>query len=155
MSDNGSISGSVLDRLMNRGSATRGLTVRELQASVRRDVEALLNARRPWAPIPDRFAPLRQTILGYGLPDYASGAFNAPAEREALCREIATAIRLFEPRLTHVSVTLRDRTDSMDPLLRIRIEALLRAEEADEPVAFDSLLDSTTADMILRADANG
>lgn len=143
--------GSVLDRLLDHDNADRGLSLRELHASVRRDLEALLNARRPWASLP---AALQGSMLGYGLPDYASGAFNAAAQREALCREIATTIRRFEPRLTQVSVKTRDRPDNMEPLLRIRIEALLVADGADEPIGFDTLLDATTTDMQVRTGAN-
>ncbi len=143
------VAGSILDRLLDPGSADRGLSVREMHASVRRDLEALLNARRPWAPIP---AGLQGSILGYGLPDYTSGAFNFAAQREALCREIGLTIRRFEPRLTQVSVKPRDRADSMEPLLRIRIEGLLRAEGADEPIGFDTVVDATTTDLIVRPD---
>jgi type VI secretion system protein ImpF len=145
--------GSILDRLLEPGSGDRNLSLRELHAAVRRDLEALLNARRPWASLPDRFAALRASILGYGLPDFAAGAFNAAAQRELLCKEIAATIRRFEPRLTQVVVRLRDRPDQMEPVLRIRIEALLAAEGADEPVGFDTLLDATTTDMLVQSDA--
>jgi type VI secretion system protein ImpF len=148
------VSGSLLDRLMDQGDGDRGLSLRALHASVRRDLEALLNARRPWASVPDRFAGLRGSILGYGLPDFAAGAFNVAAQRESLCREIAATIRRFEPRLSQVSVKLMDRADNMEPILRIRIDALLRAEGADEPVGFDTLLDATTTDLIVRPDAH-
>jgi type VI secretion system protein ImpF len=148
------LAGSLLDRLLDDGADLRGPSLRAVHAAVRRDLEALLNARRPWASIPDRFRGLRGTILGYGLPDFAAGAFNAAATRQALCREIADTIKRFEPRLTQVSVKLRDRPDAMDPVLRIRIEALLRVNGADEPVGFDTLLDSTTTDLAVRADSN-
>jgi type VI secretion system protein ImpF len=148
--------GSLLDRLLDDSADDRGQSLRALHAAVRRDLEALLNARRPWASIPDAFAPLRASILGYGLPDYAAGAFNAPEAREALCREIAQTIRRFEPRLGDVSVDLVDRNrDSMDPILRVRIAATLRAEGLDEPVSFETLLDSTTTDLIVRPGAHG
>jgi type VI secretion system protein ImpF len=93
-------------------------------------------------------------MLGYGLPDYAAGTFNAMAEREALCKEVAATIGRFEPRLTQIRVTPRDRADTMEPVLRIRIEARLLAEDADEPVTFDALLDATTADMVVGPAAN-
>jgi type VI secretion system protein ImpF len=147
--------GSVLDRLLDDSTEERGQSLRALHAAVQRDLEALLNARRPWASVPERFAALRGSIIGYGLPDFAAGAFNAPAAREALCREIGLAIRRFEPRLTEVTVKLVDRQDSMDPVLRIRIAAILRTDGADEPVGFETLLDSTTTDLIVRPAANG
>ena len=148
--------GSVLDRLLEDGTDERGQSLRALQASVQRDLEALLNARRPWAVLPDRYAALRDSILGYGLPDFAAGAFNAPAAREMLRKEVELAIRRFEPRLTDVVVKLLDPLNSMTPVLRIRIAAVLHAEGADdEPMDFETTLDSTTADMTMRPVPHG
>ena len=147
--------GSVLDRLLDDSSEDRGQSLRALHAAVRRDLEALLNARRPWASLPDRVAGLRDSILGFGLPDFAAGAFNAQAAREALCREIGQTIRRFEPRLADVTVKLLDPQNSLSPELRIHIGAVLRAEGVDEPVGFETRLDSTTADLTVRPAANG
>ncbi len=147
--------GSVLDRLLDDATEARGQSLRVLHASVRRDLEALLNTRRPWAAIPEGFAALRGSILAYGLPDFAAGAFNAPAQREALCREITAAIRRFEPRLGELVVTMVDRPDSLEPVLRLRIEAVLRVAGVDEPIGFETLLDTTTTDLIVRADQRG
>ena len=147
------MSGSVLDRLLDRG---RGHVVADVQASVRRDLAALLNARRPWEDLPDRFAALRDSILGYGLPDFAAGAFNAPAARETLRREIEQAIRRFEPRLSDVKVTLLDSRSTMTPILRIRVAGVLRIPGGDsEPVTFDTALDTASADMTVGDAAYG
>jgi type VI secretion system protein ImpF len=148
--------GSVLDRLLDGSTdEDRGQSLRALHEAVQRDLAALLNARRPWASLPDRFAGLRDSILGFGLPDFAAGAFNAQSEREALCREIGQTIRRFEPRLTDVTVKLLDPQNSLSPELRIHIGAVLRAEGVDEPVGFETRLDSTTADLTVRPAANG
>lgn len=144
---------SVLDRLLTDEETASARPLRVLRAAVRRDLEALLNARRPWASVPERCAPLRGTIYGYGLPDFAAGAFNLPMQREALCHEITQAIRRFEPRLTGVSVRLLDARDSMDPVLRVRIEGVLLAETTEEPVSFETLLDATTTDLVVRPSA--
>jgi type VI secretion system protein ImpF len=70
--------------------------------------------------------------------------------REALCREIELAIRRFEPRLTNVAVRLLDRADTMDPVLRVRIEGILMNQSEEEAVGFETLLDATTTDMVVR-----
>lgn len=147
---------SVLDRLLDDGSvdAQRGQSVRALGASVRADLEALLNARRPWRSLPDRHAALRASILGYGLPDFAAGAFNSPAQREMLRREILATIRRFEPRLSDVVVSLLDRSDSIDPLLHIRVSGVLHAELSEEPISFETTLDTTTTDLAMRPQGN-
>ena len=143
----------MLDRLLDRG---RGHPVTDLQDSVQRDLAALLNARRPWAELPDRFSALRDSILGYGLPDFAAGAFNAPAAREALRKEIEQAIRRFEPRLSDVKVALLDSRSTMTPILRIRVAAVLRIPGGDdEPVTFDTALDTASADMTVGEAAHG
>ena len=147
--------GSVLDRLLDDDSEARGQSLRVLHASVRHDLEALLNTRRPWAAVPERFAALRGSILGYGLPDFSAGAFNAPAQREALRHEIAATIRRFEPRLGELAVTLLDRSDSMEPVLRLRIEAVLRVAGLDEAIGFETLFDTTTTDLIVRTEQRG
>ena len=61
------------------------------------------------------------------------------------------AIRRFEPRFAGVRVSLLDARDTLDATLRLRIDALLRAEPAPEPISFDTLVDATTADVVVRA----
>jgi type VI secretion system protein ImpF len=157
-----SVVASVLDRLLDDGAdavqsaparPARAQSAQALQAAVRRDLEALLNARRPWASLPDRHAALRGSILGYGLPDFAAGAFNALATRTALVREISEAIRRFEPRLTELRVILLE-PDSIEPVLRLLIQAVLHAEGADKLIGFETLLDATTTDIAVRTDAD-
>lgn len=126
-------------------------TVGELRNAVRRDVEALLNARRPWRSVPDRFAALRISPLGYGIPDFTAGAFNDKRQQESLRAEIETTIRRFEPRLAHVQVEQTDRPSPLTATLTLRISALLRVEPEPEPVVFDTMLDTTTADVVLRS----
>ena len=147
--------GSVLDRLLDDGPEQGAMALGDLHAAVRRDLEALLNARRPWSSRPQRTKATRESILGFGLPDFAAGAFNAPAARDALCREIGTTISLFEPRLIDVTVALRDSNNSTDPVLRVRIRATLRTEGVDMPIGFETSLDSTTTDLTVREGANG
>ena len=47
-----------------------------LRNSVRRDLEALLNARRRWRSWPAHLGQLATSPIGYGIPDFASGAFS-------------------------------------------------------------------------------
>ena len=55
-----------------------------LRNSVRRDLEALLNARRRWRSWPAHMTQLATSPIGYGIPDFASGAFNDARRREEL-----------------------------------------------------------------------
>lgn len=121
-----------------------------LRRSVRRDLEALLNARRRWRSWPARYAELRVSPLAYGIPDFAAGAFNDPRRREGLRAELEDAIRRFEPRFSSVRITVLDAKDKLDATLRLRIDAMLHAEPAPEPISFDTLFDAATADVVVR-----
>ncbi len=112
-----------------------------LRNSVRRDLEALLNARRRWRSWPAHMTQLATSPIGYGIPDFASGAFSDARRREDLRMEIEATIRRFEPRFLSVRVTLIDAQDRLETTLRLRIEAVVHAEPAPEAVTFDTLVD--------------
>lgn len=130
---------------------TSAAALSALRDSVRRDLEALLNARRRWRSWDPRLVHLATSPLGYGLPDFAAGAFNDPARREALRAEVEACIVRFEPRFAHVRVSLAGDAGTMSSTLRLRVEALLHAEPAPEPVLFDTLVDAATTDVTVRA----
>jgi type VI secretion system protein ImpF len=122
-----------------------------LRNSLRRDLEALLNARRRWRSWSEEYDELAVSPLGYGIPDYAAGAFNEPGKREDLRAEIEDTIRRFEPRFHSLRVTLLDSKNSLEPTLRMRIDALLHADPAPEPVSFDTVVDATTLDVVVKS----
>ena len=95
-----------------------------LRNSVRRDIEALLNARRRWRSWPAHMTQLATSPVGYGIPDFASGAFGDARRREELRLEIEATIRRFEPRFLSVRVQLVEGQDKLEALLRLRIEAV-------------------------------
>ena len=70
---------SILDRLIDdepdfqdAPSRTEGISISELRKNVRRDIEALLNARIQWHTWPSQYAELSTSCLSYGLPDFSS-----------------------------------------------------------------------------------
>ena len=125
-----------------------------LRRSVRRDLEALLNARRRWQSWPASLRNLESSPVGFGVPDFTSGAFGDPRRRETLRLDIERTIRRFEPRLASVRVTLTDAGAGLESTLRLRIEALMHADPAPEPVAFDTVLDATTSDVVVKQAAS-
>jgi len=120
-----------------------------LEDAVSRDLEALLNARRPWRSLPAGYAALRRSPLGYGLSDFAAGAFNAVERREQLRAEVKASIETFERRLVQVQVVLLD-SGRPEAMLRLHIRAQLDGEPAPEPIGFDTLLHVASADMEVR-----
>ena len=149
---------SVLDRLLDDAQEAAARTPADgtaaLRRAVRRDLEALLNARRSWRSWPAGFAELAVSPLGYGIADFSAGSFATAGVQEQLCRDVEDTIRRFEPRLSAVHVSLADQAERLQPTLRLRIEALLRAQPAPEPIAFDTVIDAATADVTLRPDAD-
>lgn len=150
----------LLDRLIDDAPDTQrepapsaAETVEILRRSVRRDLEALLNARRRWRSWPDGYTELDTSPVGYGIPDFTAGAFNDQRRRDELRAEIEQTIRRFEPRLTGLRVSLLDGKNSLGATLHLRIDALLRVDPAPEPIAFDTLVDAATAEVVVRASA--
>ncbi|HEY7580240.1 MAG TPA: type VI secretion system baseplate subunit TssE [Acetobacteraceae bacterium] len=125
-------------------------TMLALRNSVRRDLEALLNARRRWRSWPAYMTQLATSPIGYGIPDFASGAFGDAQRREELRLEIEATIRRFEPRFLSVRVYLVEAQDRLEAMLRLRIEAVMHAEPAPESVTFDTLIDPITDDVMVR-----
>ena len=143
---------SVLDRLLASAPdrPPAAAAAREnLRRAVHRDVEALLNARRPWRSVPPGLAELGLSPLGYGMPDFTAGSFNDPRQRERVRAEIEATVRQFEPRLGQVRVRLTDNGSLLRGTLHLRIDAVLLLRPASEPIAFDTAFDTTTADMTL------
>jgi type VI secretion system protein ImpF len=140
----------LLDRLMDEApeqqrdtplTAARALDV--LRLSVRRDLEALLNARRRRWLLPEGMAQLPASPLGYGIPDATAGTYALEDSREGLAREVEAVIRRFEPRLANVSVSLRPANE-LDRTLRLRVTALLRTDPVPEPISFDTVLETVS-----------
>lgn len=119
-------------------------------AVIRRDLEALLNARRRWRSLPPHLTELRTSSIGYGIPDFSAGVLNDPHQRDSLRAEIEATIRRLEPRFATLSVSVVEGKDPLEPRLHLRIEALLHAEPAFEPVIFDTVVDASTAEVTVR-----
>ena len=126
-----------------------GEAMEALRGSVRRDLEALLNARRRWRSWPPELTELAASPLGFGIPDFTAGAMNEPGRREAFRAEVEATVRRFEPRMISVKVSLIEGASKLEATLRLRIDGLLHADPAPEPVAFDTTVDSTTADVFV------
>lgn len=93
---------------------------------------------------------LATSPVGFGIPDFGAAAFNDRRQREALRLEIEETIRRFEPRFLSIKVALGDMDAGLESTLRLRIEAVLHAEPAPEAVTFDTLLDPSNDQVIVR-----
>jgi type VI secretion system protein ImpF len=118
-------------------------SLESLKQSVRRDLEWLLNTRQSIHRIPEDFEEVSRSIAAYGLPDFTAVSVKSAAEQDRIRRALLSAIRLFEPRLEDVTISL-DLTQERNCMLRFRIAAVLHVEPVSEPVTFDTLLDLQT-----------
>jgi type VI secretion system protein ImpF len=135
---------SVFDRLTDGPSSgsigsVRAGTLAALRDAVRSDLERLLNVRREERLVPAGYPESAASLLNYGLPDLSVYSLKNPADQQKLRRAMEAALRTFEPRLSQLSVTI-EGWDEARPVLRFRVEAVLRVEPVPEPVTFDTEL---------------
>jgi type VI secretion system protein ImpF len=138
---------SLLDRLIDDEPGKRveardrlAQSLNELKDSVRRDLEWLLNTRRPPIEPHASAKELWKSVYCYGLPDTTGMMISSVDDRGRMARLVAAAVSAFEPRLTNVVVEM-DTTPASDRTVRFRIEALLRTEPAPSRVYFDTKLE--------------
>ena len=142
---------SLLDRLFDdepdqsteplwRGS----YRVDDLREHVRRDLEFLLNTRHGRA---DLLAPGRElavSTLAYGLPDFTGMIGGGLEAREHSRSSVERAIRAYEPRLQNVRVDAVDAENQFDRNVRLSIRAMLCVNPIEEPVMFDTTVESAS-----------
>ncbi|MBI1745330.1 MAG: type VI secretion system baseplate subunit TssE [Acidobacteria bacterium] len=150
------ITPSVLDRLIDyepeissesHRSRLRGL--RELKQAVKRDLEWLLNTRQPIEPPSAELKELNSSVAVYGLPDFTSLNAKNRTDQNRMRRAVEAAIRVFEPRLVNVAVTLEAMREN-ERLMRFRIDAHLKVEPAPEPITFDTVLQLDNGQYLVR-----
>jgi type VI secretion system protein ImpF len=148
---------SVLDRLIDDDPditrdppRNRHQILSKLKQSVRDDLENLLNTRRRILPVPPEFTDLERSLVSYGVPDAAGAGFGSPEGRERFRAELEAVIVRWEPRFKNVHVVLIDPTQELERTVHFRIEALLLADPAPEPVVFDSALEPATGNIEVR-----
>ncbi|HQX57282.1 MAG TPA: type VI secretion system baseplate subunit TssE [Pyrinomonadaceae bacterium] len=138
---------SVLDRLIDldpqesrEAPKSRSAGLQDLKASVRRDLEWLLNTRCHLNDDDNQLDEAKRSIAFYGLPDIMGMNAKNNAEQTRLTKSLETAIRIFEPRFMNLKVTM-DPVEHADRHLRFRIEANLDIEPTPEPIVFDTMLE--------------
>lgn len=134
------ITASIFDRLTDREPKsgtdiplTNWDEMRELKQAVARDLTDLLNTRRSEADIAEEFEQTNRSIAAFGIRDFAA----SPVEPEIVRRAIEKAVRIFEPRLSHVTVIPGEISSFR---LGFRIAATLHVDVHAEPVVFDAAL---------------
>jgi type VI secretion system protein ImpF len=152
---------SVLDRLIDLDPSASvdapgswGQSVRQIKAGLCRDLEWLLNSRRTLIEIPEDYELLKTSVLNYGIIDVSSLLRDSQEHKSLLTREVAQAVQIFEPRLANVKVSLATEAsiDVTKREIHFVVEGLLRIDPQPEHVVFDTVLDATSGDYIVRSE---
>jgi type VI secretion system protein ImpF len=156
---------SVLDRLIDLDRATAvdppstwGQSVRQLKNTLCRDLEWLLNTRRPLVELPEGCENLESSLLLYGITDVSSIGRENLDQQAKLVKEVERAVSTFEPRLANVRVSIAAAEQGAEggPIreLRFIVEGLLRIDPEPEQVVFDTVLEVSTGDYHVRSDGS-
>lgn len=106
-----------------------------LYASVRRELQRLLNTR---CPVPAEVAAARpRTVLEYGLADFSHMYTRDAVARTELAAEIDRAVAAYEPRLRNARATVDDAGSERG--LRVSIHAQMLVGDVTEEVTFEEL----------------
>jgi type VI secretion system protein ImpF len=152
---------SVIDRLIDEDPRTgvealptRSQSVRLLKDGVRRDLEWLLNTRRIAVEPDPALHEVDRSVYMYGLPDFTAMSLASPKDQAKLLRSLQGTIKQFEPRLASVRIVPLELQGVNTRTLRFRIEGLLLMDPAPEHVSFDTVLDLTSSQYVVRGEAN-
>jgi type VI secretion system protein ImpF len=110
--------------------------VARYKVALRRDLESLLNTKRPWLPVVDRYPGMDRTVVGYGIPDLSTEDMSVPAVRKRVRRVIAQVIREHEPRLSEIDIEMDEGPTSRG--MRLRIAAVLNITQSEETVVYEA-----------------
>lgn len=144
--------GPLFDRLVDRepsrmvlGASPKTLDREELKASVRNELNNILNSR---CSFPEKAkGAADKSIINYGLPDFSAFDPTSQKSRDGLIAMVAQIIKKWEPRLTNIKVSvdenaLEDR--EFAPFrLNLIVQATLLEEVQKEPVTFHLALNDT------------
>ena len=142
------VQASVLDRLTDedtRASVDPPMTyaesLRAFKAGVQRDLEWLLNTRRPTGEDIDALDEVRNSLFQFGMPDITSLSRDSLPARAQLLQQVEETLALFEPRLAQVRLSMAEVEGELQRReLRFIVEATLRLDPTPEQVMFDTVL---------------
>jgi type VI secretion system protein ImpF len=148
---------SVIDRLIDtepRLAADPPVTwaesLRRHKNALLRDVEWLLNTRRTIEPASASYPELRQSVYQFGLPDISSASADSSETPLMLQLHVEETLRLFEPRLTGVQVSLGNSGGGHRRDIRFVVDAFLRLDPDPERMIFDTVLETASGEFHVR-----
>ena len=134
---------SLIDRLTNHDEwpTTRNASLRMYRDGIKRDVEWLLNSRKPVVEQVDAYPHAARSVFNFGLPELTAFS-GANSDAGAVLLSILHTLRTFEPRIREPRVFLV-RTDVLSRSLRFHVEGKLMFENGIEDISFDTVMEVT------------
>jgi type VI secretion system protein ImpF len=123
---------------------SRSQTARDIMNAVRRDLEALLNTRQSWFGDAHRLPEIARSVAAFGMPDYSSAGSASHEDREMLRKAVEQTIRVFEPRMTDVRVTVAPPASESERNVHMTIDAVLQVFPIAEHITFDTFVQPAT-----------
>lgn len=124
----------------NQGQAQSRTRLERLKEAVAHDLEGLLNTR---AAIPteifEKYPLARQSVINYGLTDFADMCLTSEEDRKILSASVTEAIARFEPRLANVTAEAFIEHGATNQLKFVIVGTLVQPM-VSEQVRFDAML---------------
>lgn len=116
----------------------------QLHAAIARDLEDLFNTRMalPAATLDD-YKSCRQTILNFGMMDFAALCLGSSDDQQIICAYVTETIGRFEPRLTNVATSIAPALDATNRL-DVVIQATIKGDGSGRTVKFNAMLQPST-----------
>jgi len=118
--------------------------VKRYKDSVKRDLEWLFNTRQTFDYRIEDYPQIESSVYAYGLPDITSVNIGSVTEQRKLADIMKRSLRLFERRLTDVTIDFQPIVGG-GRSLQFTISGVLLMDPAPEEVHIDTILDSTSA----------
>ena len=134
---------TIIDRFLlsqDEWPKTRKESMDKYRDALRRDLEWMLNTRKPVMPILDEFPEVAKSVFNYGFPDLQNFDHSQGNDKDAVSSALEKCIRTFEPRIYQPHVFLT-RSDTLARSLRFHIEGQIHYEDTKEDIKFDTVLE--------------
>jgi type VI secretion system protein ImpF len=104
-----------------------GADQESIQKTIHNNLQILLETRSLGITNEEKLSQAERSVLTFGLPDFANMSFSNPQAQLELCQTIKSRIKIFEPRLTNVQVSILNNDQVIERSLKIRIDAMVRS----------------------------
>lgn len=134
---------NLLDRLLDDDPTSpgdppqaAGMQASRMKGSLARDLEELLNSRRLADWELEGFPRCADSLLAFGVCDLSKFNVREPRSLRSLQDHLRKTIERFEPRLGNVRISVEQGREAGKGL-RFRVDAVLRQQPGQPPVAYD------------------